>query len=127
MLRQTSTFTAKRRDFSITFLSTGRSSRFLLNPRRKYLTSHVGLIKRLAGSSWGTHATVLRTATLPCPILRLSTGRLLLVAIPILVLSKAYQRYFAQSDRVPASQTNRQHIILAGIQPTELCSEKTIL
>ena len=35
-----------------------------LESLRKKLTSRVGLLKRLAGSSWGADATVLRTSTL---------------------------------------------------------------
>ena len=35
-----------------------------LESLRKKLTSRVGLLKRLAGSSWGANATILRTAIL---------------------------------------------------------------
>ena len=75
--------TARKHDVSLTSLSRDRPYRLVLNSLnlgtkmnralayrrhlgllRKKLTSHVGLLKLLAGSSWGADATVLRAAIL---------------------------------------------------------------
>ena len=77
LCRQPYIFTTSRQHVSLTSLSTGRPYRSVLNPLnlcikldrtftfrrhleslRKKLTSRVGLLKRLTGSTWGADATI---------------------------------------------------------------------
>ena len=92
-----------------------------LEPLCKKLTFRVELLKRLAGSSWGADATVLRTATFAlihylaeyCAPVRCCSACTRLIDEPI-----------SHSDQMPVFYINGQPFYLIGIQPIELRRQK---
>ena len=91
--------------------------------QRKYLTSRLGFLKRLAGSNCGADATVVRTATLALVIPRLSTKRLFGVAVIILAINNALHVVTRSLRPTPTNKL----FILAVIKPTEMRGQKTVL
>ena len=87
------------------------------------LTSRLGFLKRLAGSSCGADATVVRTATLALVVSRLSTKRLFGVAVIILAINNALHVVTRSLCPTPTNKL----FILAVIKPTEIRGQKTVL
>ena len=99
-----------------------------LQTLRQKLTSHVGLLRRLAGSSWDANATILRTATLAlvhsmaeyCALVWCRSAHTHLIDKSI---NDAW-RLVTECLR-PTATDNL--FILAGIQPTELRRQNAVL
>ena len=93
----------------------------------KKLTTRNGLLGRLAGSSWGASATILRKPSLPKYILLLSTAHLFQCCrAHIRLTDKPIDDalHVVTSCLRPAPTDNL--FIIAGIQPPELHCQKSI-
>ena len=144
---QPSIFTTRNHDMSLTSLSVDRSLLFCTEPTylnikldralmfhqhleslHKKLTFCIGLLRQLAGSSWGVDATILCTATLAlvystaeyyAPVWCHSTHTCL--------IDKPIYNALHIVTRCLCPTPINNLFILAGIQPTELCHQKAVL
>ena len=92
------------------------------------LTSHVGLSRRLAGSSWGADATVLCTATLALVHFMAEYCASVWCCIAHTnLIDKSINNALCIVTRCLHPPKTDNLFILLSVQPTELCCQKTVL